>query len=127
MTLHEMIKQTLTTACPTAKGGIFEVFMPFDSRNSTYRLTTPAVIFRFDRLKDQKFGLFQLELRVDIFGKISEVEAVGKEIQDAFAAEVKTGGWSVSLSSGELMETWDTDLKMNWGTMTLKGVAIEGE
>ena len=124
MTLHENLKTILKNACPQGTT-VAEVFLPFDSKTSQYRANTPAVIFRVEESEDRGFGLLRLVVRVDLLGKPADVEALYKTICGAFASQVNNQHWSVSLASGTLRETWDTDLNVDWGTMTLKGVAIE--
>ena len=124
MTLHDKLKTVLKTAC--AQGTtVAEVFIPFDAKTSAYRANTPAAVFRLEEMEDKGFGLYRLTLRIDLLGKPADVEAMCKAVCAAFAGQINDDYWSVSLASGTLKETWDTDLNVDWGTMTLKGVAIE--
>ena len=124
MTLHESIKTIMTAACPNGTT-IAEVYLPFEAKSSQYRANTPAAIFRLEEFEDRGFGLHRITLRIDLLGKIAEVETIYKTICAAFAEQVSDNNWSISLASGLFKETWDTDLNIDWGTMTLKGVAIE--
>lgn len=123
MTLHEKIKAILKAVCPRGTT-VAEVFLPFDAKTSAYRTTTPAAIFRFEECTDN-ISLLKLTVRIDLLGKTADVETMYKAICSAFRQQVNDENWSVSLASGTLKETWDTDLNTDWGTMTLKGVAIE--
>ena len=123
MNLHEKIKAILTEAAPRGTS-VAEVFLPFDAKNSSYRASTPAVIFRFEECIESD-GLYRLTLRLDLLGKTAEVEALYKAICAAFRQQVNDQYWSVSLASGSFREAWDTDLNVDWGTVMLKGVAIE--
>lgn len=124
MTLGECLKAILQSACPQGTS-IAEIFLPFDAKTSAYRASTPAAIFRLEECEDKAFGMYRLTLRIDLLGKPAEVEALYKTICAAFRQQVNNEHWSVSLASGLLRSTWDTDLNISWGTMTLKGVAIE--
>ena len=125
MTIHDRLKAILKSSCKEATGGVFEVFMPFDGKSSSYRATTPCVIFRIEECTDKGLGLYGLTVRIDLLGKAAEVEKLCRTIAAAFSAQQNSKTWSISLASGMLKETWDTDLNVDWGTMTLKGVAIE--
>ncbi|MBQ9402117.1 MAG: hypothetical protein IJU38_07070 [Clostridia bacterium] len=125
MTIHDRLKAILKSNCREATGGVFEVFMPFDAKTSAYRTTTPCVIFRIEECTDRGFGLYGLTIRVDLLGKASEVEKLYRTICTAFATQQNSRTWSISLASGTLRESWDTDLNVDWGTVTLKGVAIQ--
>lgn len=124
MTMHERLKAILTAACPPGTA-VAEVFMPFDAKTSQYRANTPAVIFRLEECEDRSFGMFRLTVRLDLLGKTAEVEACYKAVCAAFRRQVNDERWSVSLASGSLKEVWDTDLNVDWGTVMLKGIAIE--
>lgn len=125
MTLHESIKSYLSGLFPKGTT-IAEVFLPFDARTSTYRAeSAPVIIFRIEELEDKGFGLFRLTLRIDMMGKTADVEKTNKTICAAFAEQVNDGKWEISLASGLFKEIWETDLNVDWGTLTLKGVAIE--
>ena len=125
MTIHDRLKAILKSNCREATGGVFEVFMPFDAKTSTYRTNTPCLIFRIEECTDKGLGLYTLTVRIDMLGKPSEVEKLFRAVAAAFSEQQNSKTWSISLASGLFRETWDTDLNTDWGTMTLKGVAIE--
>lgn len=125
MNLHDTIKTILTTACPTGTE-IFEVFMAFDARTTSYRLQTPSVVFRIDECAESPAGsgLYRLSIRADVLGKVDDVETIMQSIQTAFASQQNASDWSVSLSPQTAKESYDMELNVDWGVLTLKGVAI---
>lgn len=124
MTLHERLKTIIKDAVPRGTT-VAEVFLPFDAKTSAYRTTTPAAIFRIEEMEDRAFGMYRTNVRVDLLGKTTDVESMYKLICKAFSQQVNNGEWSISLAAGSIRETWDFDLNVDWGTMTLRGIVIE--
>lgn len=128
MTIHEALKNFLSSRLPAVTGGVFEVSVPFDSRDQTFRMTTPVMTFELVNYAEKPIGggVFYTILDFNILaGNGAAIDGIISDVTALFEDSIYIDAFEIALSVSEVKDVFDASIQCRRIWMELKGVIIE--
>lgn len=128
MTIHETLKNYLGSQLPAVTGGVFEVSVPFDSRDQVFRMTTPVLTFELVNYAEKPIGggVYYTTLDLNILaGNGAAIDGIISDVSALFENSVTIDAFEIALSVSEVKDVFDATIQCRRVWMELKGVIIE--
>ena len=129
MTIREEISDALRAAFPVFTGGVNEVSLPFEGWDSTFRFSTPTLVYSFDNLTETPpaSGVWRAEVTAHILcAPLPLLDALCGEVS-AFFSDTLLPHFSVTLATGTRRDVFDPELGCSRVEINFRGVIVARE